>query len=161
MRYITLIALVLLILSAAACATPLTPAGPAPTSTPSPAPGTTPPSGDLTIFFKRSGGIAGVNESYSLKPDGSLDTSKGPKQADGGATAAANLAGQIAATGIYSVTPGKYPPVNPCCDRFEYDLTLDVGGKSFSYTTMDGSETAPASLKQTVGLIVRYIAAAR
>jgi hypothetical protein len=156
-------------LSAAACAAPVTPAGPAPTFTTSapqvpvstPVPVTTPPAVDLTVIFKRSGGIAGVNESYTLKPDGSLDTSKGPKQADGGATAAAKLASQIAATGIYAVAPAKYLPANPCCDRFTYDLTLTVGGKSFNYTTMDASETAPAALTQTVGLIAQYIAAAR
>jgi hypothetical protein len=169
MRHITLTTLLLLILTIAACATPVTPTGQAPTATTSapdvpastPLPVVTPPAGDLTIMFNRSGGIAGVQEAYTLKPDGSLDTSKGPKQADGGATAAAKLASQIAATGIYAVAPGKYLPASPCCDRFTYDLSLTAGGKTFTYTTMERSETAPAALNQTIGLIAQYIAAAR
>src|SRR6185369_4958996 len=108
----------------------------------------------------QSGGVAGVNQTYTLKPDGSVDTGKGVKQADGGAAAAATLASKIAATGIYGVAPDKYLPASQCCDRFTYEITLTIGGKSYSYTTMDGTQTAPPALMQTIGLITQYIATA-
>src|SRR5438045_3689614 len=112
MRIVFLIIVLALALVVTACATPATsgapgtpaaPLGatPAPSIPPVPAatnvPVSTPPSGDLTITFKRTGGIGGVNETYTLKPDGSVDSGKGLKQAEGGATAAAKLAGAISA----------------------------------------------------------------
>ena len=176
MRIVLLFTVLALALAVTACATPATPGAPstpaapsgataAPSIPPVPAatnvPVSTPPSGDLTITFKKTGGIGGVNETYTLKPDGSVDSSKGPKQAEGGATAAAKLAGAISATGIYAVAPGKYMGKDVCCDRFAYDLTLSIGGKSYNYSTVDGAEDVPPALAQTVGLISQYVATAK
>lgn len=137
-----------------ACATPS-----APVAAPTIAAPTV--SGELNITLKRSGGIAGRNETFSLKPDGTVTTGTQTKQADGGAAAAAKLAGAIAATGIYNVAPGKYMSADTCCDRYIYELTLVAGGQTFSFTTIDGYNQTPSALLQTLGLIQQYIVAAR
>jgi hypothetical protein len=166
MRIALLIAVLALGFAVTGCATPATSGvTPAPSIPPVPAatnlPVSTPPNGELTIIFKKTGGIAGVNETHTLKPDGSVDSGKGPKQADGGAAAAAKLAGAISATGIYAVAPGKYMGKDLCCDRFTYELTLTIGSKSYSYTTVDGAEGVPPALAQTVGLVSQYVASAK
>jgi hypothetical protein len=112
---------------------------------------------ELNVTFERSGGFTGRHEAFSLKPDGSVDDGKIVLHADGGSMTASQLAAQIAATGIYSVTPGRYMPANTCCDRFEYDFTLTQNGQTYNFVTMDGFETAPPAIIQTVRLISQYI----
>ena len=144
-----------------ACAPPQVPA--APTAQPmvvAPSP-TAAASSELNVTLKRGGGLAGRNEIFILKQDGTVMMGEQIKQADGGATAAAKLAEQIVATGIYDVAPGRYMPVSLCCDRYLYDLALVRDGQSYHYVTMDGSENAPPPLFKTLGLIQQYITAAR
>ena len=121
---------------------------------------TLPAAGALNVTFERSGGFTGRIESFRLKPDGSVDDGKVVLRAAGGTAAAASLAAQIAATGIYAVAPGRYMPANTCCDRFEYDLTLTQNGKSYNFVTIDSAPSAPPELVQAIRLISQYINAA-
>ena len=123
-------------------------------------PGTPPADAELSVAFERSGGFTGRVETFHLKPDGSVDDGKLVLHAAGGSSAAATLASQIAATGIYAVAPGRYVGANTCCDRFEYDLTLTQNGQSHNFVTIDHEPSAPPALVQTRQLISQYINAA-
>ena len=59
-----------------------------------------------------------------IKGDGAVNVGLTTKQTSGGGAAAAQLASQLAASGVFDAAPGKYMPANPCCDRYTYDLTL-------------------------------------
>jgi hypothetical protein len=185
MRATVLFALLCAIVFSAGCAAPSTPPQPAasitplqqtiPVSPPQPAatvsptqraaltlaprtPAGTPlAGGELSVTFERYGGFTGRHDTFNLRPDGSVDDGKIVLHADGGSTTASQLAAQIAATGIYSVNPGSYMPANTCCDRFEYDFTLTQNGKTYNFVTIDGFETAPPAIIQTVRLISQYI----
>ena len=122
--------------------------------------GTVPAAGELNVTFERSGGFTGRIETFRLKPDGSVDDGKVVLHAAGGSSAAAILASQIAATGIYSVAPGRYMAANTCCDRFEYDLTLTQNGLGYNFMTIDSAESEPPALVQTIRLISQYISTA-
>jgi hypothetical protein len=50
-----------------------------------------------------------------------------------------------------------YKPENDCCDRFQYDLTLDVGGKQTKTTWIDD----PAPMPQDLAALVDAITGAR
>jgi len=119
--------------------------------------GTAPAAGALNVTFERSGGFTGRIEAFRLRPDGSVDDGKVVLHAAGGSSAAAILASQIAASGIYSVAPGRYMAANTCCDRFEFDLTLTQNGQSYNFVTIDSAESAPPALVQTIRLISQYI----
>ncbi len=157
------IGLWLVVLTLAACG------GPAPATTPTATPpvvmapttvSTLPPLTSLEIVFHKSGGIAGVNETTTIRADGTVIAGSQTKRAAGGAQAAADLARQIEATGIFAVKPDRYMPADPCCDRFSYTVTFVRNGQSFVYATVDATASAPPALFQAIGLIQRYIAAA-
>jgi hypothetical protein len=165
-----ILALLITILALTACG------GPAPAATPVPVAGTPvptapvvaaptpaatlPPLTSLEIVFHKSGGIAGVNETTTIRADGTVVAGTQTRHASGGAQAATELARQIEATGLFAVKPARFMPADPCCDRFTYEVTLVRNGQSFVYATMDATTSAPAALFQVVGLIQRYIAAA-
>ena len=123
-------------------------------------PGTAPAAGELNVTFERSGGFTGRNETFRLKPDGSVDDGKVVLHSAGGSSDAVTLATQIAATGIYAVAPGRYMSANTCCDRIEYDLTLTQNSQSYNFITIDSEASAPPALMQTIRLISLYINAA-
>ena len=121
---------------------------------------TPPPAGELNVTFERSGGFTGRNDLFHLKADGSVDDGKIVLHAAGGAAAAAALASQLAASGIYAVTPGRYLGAHTCCDRFEYDLTLVQNGRTYAFVTLSDEPSAPPALVQAIHLILQYIDAA-
>ena len=141
------------------------PAGSAAAASPAAPPNPSLP--QLNVAFRRSGGLAGRDETFFLDWDGSVKSGGQVKWVDGRVDAAgrveaaARLLNQIFVTGHFAVAPGKYMPLNPCSDRTQYDLTITPYDKAYSYTTMDGSEAAPAALLQTVSLIQQYIASAK
>ena len=154
----------ILMLVVTACAMPATSSTPSPagtTSTPRPDAMTPTAGGELNVTFKRSGGIAGVNEVFALNSDGTIIARGQTKQVEGGRAAASELAQKIAATGIYQVPPDRYMPLNRCCDRFTYELTLVKDGRTYTYMTMDSTENAPPALLQTLALVHQYIVSAR
>jgi len=119
-----------------------------------------PTTSELNVTFERSGGFTGRNELFRLTADGSVDDGKIVLHAAGGAAAAATLASQLAASGIYAVQPGKYLGANTCCDRYEYDLTLVQNGQTYSFVTLSDEPSAPPALLQAIRLISQYIDAA-
>jgi len=71
------------------------------------------------------------------------------------------LSNALVAAGIYGAQTGSYLPANTCCDRQTYELTLTRGGKSYSFVTMDSTESAPPQLMTAIGLVQRYANAAK
>jgi len=116
--------------------------------------------GSPLIAFRRSGGLAGVSESWAIYEDGQVvyqEEMKGESAA--GEIEAQELAGLLAlieGTGFFSFSD-SYMPQNICCDRFSYGITVFKDGQSKRVTTMDGAE-APEGLWTIIGELNRLLA---
>ena len=121
----------------------------------------TPMPADTLATLRRSGGVAGATEQSTFKRDGSITAGANVKHAAGGAAAAAALADKIAATGIYDLPPGRYLPLNACCDRQLFELQLSKDGKSYFYAIVEGSAESPKPVLAALSIIQDYTAAAR
>jgi len=164
----------------AACGGPTVAPTSVPTSAPASAPTATPraplppgvtivpiaptPSTSADIILRRSGGIAGVSDTMTLKPDGTVIVeqrtgSKTLRALDGPASYAALLS-KIEATGIYSVAPGRYWPSAPCCDRFAMELTLNRNGQALVFATVQATPNVPQPMLDCFQLILQYVATA-
>lgn len=101
-----------------------------------------------TIVFRRSGGIAGLDEEWTIYSDGRITSG------DGGAWQIAPervkaLVKQIDEKGFFELK-GRYLPLDTCCDRFTYEVRVDEGDQANSVTTMDGAPDVPSELWQVI-----------
>ena len=103
---------------------------------------TTVPAG-LSGSIRVSGGIAGIDETWVLESDGTV---LGPDGYVGTLSAAdrSSLEATVAAAGFFDLD-AEYLPVDQCCDRFTYRVTITRGEDTHTVTTIDAAE-APESL---------------
>ena len=116
---------------AVACAIAgLTPAGPATAGPPAPA---------TAIVVERAGGFAGTRDSFVV--DRSTAGGRPPLR----------MAGSLA----FRRLRGSYQPVNPCCDRYLYRVTVTYrGGRRKTVSTVQGT-TAPRILWTLIAEVER------
>ena len=165
-----LIAFSLLIIVLAGCAT-LPAEAPAPTDTPAPsatpaATATTPPKselpGEAVIVYKRSGGIAGLDEIWTIYPDGNVAHAEhylgeGPErlyQADVAEVAA--LVDTLETLGFFALT-GNYLPLDTCCDRITYDIEARSGDLINHVVTLDAAPNTPPELWQAIDALNAFV----
>ena len=118
------------------------------------------PEGNPLIVFRRSGGLAGVSESWVIYEDGRVvyqEEIKG-ESATGEihVQELAGLLGLIEERGFFSFSD-SYMPQNICCDRFSYEITVLKDGQSKTVTAIDGAE-APEGLWSIMGELNRLLA---
>jgi hypothetical protein len=171
-----LITFSLLIIVLTGCAT-LPAEAPAPTETPaptaSPAPSatpavtaTTPPKselpGEAVIVYKRNGGIAGLDEMWTIYPDGNVTFAahaqgEGPErlyQVEAAEVAA--LVDTLETLGFFALT-GNYLPLNTCCDRITYDIEARSDDQYNHVATLDGAEGTPPELWQAIDALNKFV----
>lgn len=108
----------------------------------------------------RQGGIDGETVTTTVTLDQVVISSQSAPMAVS-AEQIQTLQSQLEATGIFDVPPGNYMPDEPCCDRYTYQLTLFRNDKSYSYTTMDDTPSAPQSLFEAMAAIDDFAAQAQ
>jgi len=158
-RTLALIALALAFGTFAACArpgdTPPTSSGSSPTGTAGTTGTSTGTGSQLpTVTFSRTGGIAGVNQLITIKPDGAWSyTTKG-----GGAAQTGTLdASQVAALRDLVTTPGFLAEMRQvktddnCADGFTYAVT--VGAEAASWEDCGGAPRP--SLDKAIDLVTQ------
>jgi hypothetical protein len=138
MRKIIPILLLAILLSACGAASTITPS-PEPLGTPtSPPQADCSPSTDWTIHYRRSGGIAGFNQSLTLNSDGNLKVQSLKPQATDTKTISddqiKNISGLLADACPFTAESTK----GTCADCFSYELTIQMGGQIY---VTDASET--------------------
>jgi len=160
----------LLIIALAGCAT-LPAEAPAPTETPAPSatPGataTTPPKselpGEAVIVYKRSGGIAGLDEMWTIYPDGNVAFAahaqgEGPErlyQVEAAEVAA--LVDTLDTLGFFALT-GNYMPLDTCCDRITYDIEARSGDLVNHVVTLDAAPNTPPELWQAIDALNAFV----
>jgi hypothetical protein len=136
------------------------PSSPAPASSPSSAPAATATttSGALADFdgiqLVKSGGITGITENTSIKPDGTWNrtTSKGvEKTGKLGAADLAELAGLAADPRVKTEADRKSPTRVNCADTFHYLLVVDY--QLINYDACPSSADQPPLTKQIIALV--------
>lgn len=167
-KNLALIAFVLLLL--AGCATlPLdasTPGGgtvPAPPTSPSmpgssvPDPGELPQDmpPDAVLVYHRSGGIAGIDEVWTINSDGRITKDRGGEwQAPAEQVTA--LLQAIDELGFFNMQ-ASYMPADTCCDRFSYELAVRNEGQERQVITMDGAPGTPEAFWQILTEVQRFL----
>ena len=101
------------------------------------------------IRYERSGGFAGLNEQWTIYPDGRVVLGEGgewqipPQQVE-------QLIADIVRLGFFTFDD-SYVPKDTCCDRFFYSLTIRQGDKEKTVTTMDDAPNVPDEVWQALG----------
>ena len=90
-----------------------------------------------------SGGIAGIDETWTLAADGTIAGPNGETGTYRDADLAA-LRQAIASADFFNLA-ATYMPDDTCCDRFTYEVTLTEGDRINTVTTIDAAE-APQTL---------------
>lgn len=119
------------------------------------APTLTPPnSQDPIVVYHRSGGFAGVDETWSIYADGRVQYA-GRGTGSTGQLTADQLSSLFATLRSIDFTSIKdsYIGADTCCDRFIYELTINLDGKTKSIKTIDAAEGEPAALTTLLNAI--------
>ncbi len=151
--------LVLLVL--AACSVPLAPTPTAEAPILSPGGADRPDEGlpaGAVLVLQRSGGIAGLSERWVVYADGRLENSSG-RQWQAAPQEVARLVADVERLGFFELD-SRYVPLNTCCDRFLYELTVRSGERSHTVTVLEATPDVPAELWEALGAVERWIAAA-
>jgi hypothetical protein len=114
--------------------------------------------GDAVIIYRRSGGFAGVHEQWTVCPDGQIVTADGrewqvtPEQVE-------QLLAEIEALGFFEMN-NRYMPLDTCCDRFTYEITVRRGDTVKTITTIDAAPDTPPELWRVIDEISRLVLSA-
>ncbi|MEZ4511015.1 MAG: hypothetical protein R3C62_03995 [Chloroflexota bacterium] len=112
--------------------------------------------GDAVILYQKSGGFAGVTESWWVYENGRLRDKAGNEWQLPAEDVAAFLANSKT-LGLTQMEP-TYIPDGFCCDQFVYSLIVRQGDGIYQTTTADGVETAPQALFQLIEEISTLVA---
>jgi hypothetical protein len=116
-------------------------------------PADAPVSGSIHV----TGGIAGLDETWTLAADGTVTGPNGESGTISDADLAA-LRAAIEAADFFALDP-SYLPADTCCDRFTYEVTLSEGSRTNTVTTIDAAE-APQALFTLIDLFRTSLRAA-
>lgn len=106
------------------------------------------------ILFQQSGGFAGITEEWAIYADGRIVAGDGrvlqvePAQVQ-------QLLEEAEAIGFFQMK-ADYVPLDTCCDRFLYTLTVRSGECVHTVRALEGAE-APAALWDLLGAVRRLI----
>ncbi|MCP4418744.1 MAG: hypothetical protein GY805_19170 [Chloroflexi bacterium] len=117
-------------------------ATPAPTATFAP---------NTAVIYKRSGGIAGLNEEWIIFTDGRIQTNTATKP-QLSTEQVSQLLNSLETAGFFALD-AAYLPEDSCCDRFLYEITAVNNTAYHSVTTIDFTPDMPEALQQSLHLI--------
>ncbi len=109
------------------------------------------------IKYHRSGGVAGIDEAYTIYADGRIVDAKGrewfvsPEEV-------ARLVEAIAQDGFFQTRESE-SSIAPCCDRFSYTLTVSLAGQTHTVHTYDGAGDLPEAAQRAFDDVAAFIRA--
>jgi len=106
---------------------------------------------EAVITFHLSGGLAGVDQTWRIYPDGRWINPKGEEQ-NLDAAQVATLLDDIESLGFFEMKD-TYGQFTKCNDCFTYTLTVSRGGKVKTVTTTEGATDTPPGLVQILAKI--------
>lgn len=106
---------------------------------------------NAALIFQRSGGFAGLDQQWIIYTDGRIDLPDGAqKQVDAGQVQ--TLLDTIQAANFFEMNE-SYVPLDNCCDRFTYSITVQMDGQSKTVTTIDDAPKQPEQLTTVMNAI--------
>lgn len=118
--------------------------------TPTPAPTATYET-NTAVIFKRTGGMAGLNEEWIIFTDGRVQTNTNI-QPQLSPEDVSQLLSSLDSAGFFSLN-GSYLPEDTCCDRFFYEITAVQDTTFHTTTTLESTPDMPETLQQSLRLI--------
>jgi len=112
--------------------------------------------GEAAVIFQRSGGFAGLSEGWAIYPDGRVTASDG-REWQASPERVERLLADIEALGFFEMRD-RYMPLNTCCDRFTYEVTIRRGDKLNQVTTLDAAPDTPPELWQILDTVSSFVA---
>ena len=106
---------------------------------------------NTAVIFKRSGGLAGLDEEWVIFTDGRIETNSAT-QPELSAAEVEQLLTSLASSGFFALE-GSYLPDDTCCDRFFYEVTAVQNGTFHTITTLETTPDMPEALQQALRLI--------
>jgi hypothetical protein len=106
---------------------------------------------DLLIVLKQSGGFAGVDESWRISADGRILASDG-KASQASTDAIRAAVDELDSLGFFELN-SSYVPLDTCCDRFTYQLSVTVDGKSHTVTALEGAQETPEEFWKAIDIV--------
>jgi hypothetical protein len=131
---------------------------------PKPAPAETLPA-DAVLRLTRSGGIAGIHETWTVYTDGRVEVSRrvnAPAEDAGQLTPAQvqTLLAELERLGFFDLQP-EYGPKNACCDMITATLQARSGERQHTVTMLQGQDDTPAKLLQALEAVNALLQAAK
>jgi hypothetical protein len=107
------------------------------------------------IVLKQSGGFAGKTQKWTIYADGqiTMPTGKGAQLSQEELT---NLLQKIDRLGFYTLQ-SSYMPLNTCCDRITYELSVTDGGKTNTVIYLEGAAEVPSSLWEITEAVNQFV----
>ena len=110
---------------------------------------------DAVLVYHRSGGIAGIDEVWTIYSDGRITKDRGGEwQAPAERVTA--LLQAIDELGFFNMQ-ASYMPADTCCDRFSYELAVRNKGQEHQVITMDGAPGTPEAFWQILTEVQRFL----
>jgi hypothetical protein len=106
---------------------------------------------DVLIVLKRSGGIAGVDESWRISADGLITTSDG-KESQVSTEALHAGVDELDSLGFFEMD-SSYMPLDTCCDWFTYQLSVTANGKTHAVTALEGAQETPQDFWKAIEIV--------
>ena len=106
---------------------------------------------DTAVIFKRSGGIAGVNEAWTIYTNGRVDTNS-TIQPQLTAEEVAQLLNSLESSGFFELE-NSYLPDDTCCDRFLFEITAVQNSEFHTVKTLEATPDMPEALQQALRLV--------
>ena len=110
---------------------------------------------EVQIVLKRSGGFAGVKDSWSITSDGHITSSDG-RESQVSEASLSEAVNELEKLGFFEMER-SYAPKNTCCDRFTYKLEVIVNGKSHSVTALEGAQEAPPEMWEAIQVVTKLL----
>ena len=125
-----------------------------PTSTAVPTPTNAP---NTAVVFKRSGGLAGLNEQWTVFTNGRIETNTTiePQLSD---EQVSHLLSSLESAGFFELDT-TYLPEDTCCERYLYEITAVQDTTFHSVTTLENTPDMPEALQQSLRLIQNLLLA--
>jgi hypothetical protein len=119
-----------------------------PTSTAVPSPTTAP---NTAVVFKRSGGLTGLNEQWTIFTNGRIETNT-TTTPQLSAEQVSQLLTSLESAGFFELDT-TYLPDDTCCDRYLYEITAVQDTTFHSVTTLENTPDMPEALQQSLRII--------
>lgn len=115
--------------------------------------------GDAVIIYERSGGFAGIMQTYEIYADGRIVIRDGDTEIETRVSPSDVQTAliRIEELGFFDL-PAPFGPVSAFADRIVHTITVKRDGRPVTVRTVDGATDEPAGLRDVIEVLNRLVA---